>query len=126
MGSNAIVQGDKITGMCPLHLMPNPAGGTMPSPPLPFSAPLSQGLATKTKIGGRFAAVLGSSGTNTDSPHTTISDPYTVVTAQVGRVLIGSPTVFIEGKPAARASSTVTCCQTSGTLMATVMTVFIA
>jgi uncharacterized Zn-binding protein involved in type VI secretion len=128
MGSQAIVQGDRITGSCVIHQIPNPAtGAPQPSPPLPFSAPLTQGLATRTKIGGRYAAVVASSGNNTP-PHTTVlhvSDPFAIPTQQVGRVLGGSATVFIEGKPAATASSNVLCCAEPGSLVPTITDVFI-
>ena len=41
-----LVMGDKIQGQCAIHQVPNPAtGAPQPSPaPLPFSAPLLQGL----------------------------------------------------------------------------------
>ncbi len=61
--------GDKITGQCPNHLMPNPAtGAPQPSPPLPFSAPLTMGTVATVLIGGKPAAVAGSSGLNVP-PH---------------------------------------------------------
>ena len=119
--------GDKITGQCPAHLMPNPAtGAPQPSPPLPFSAPLTMGLATKVMIGGKAAAVVGSNGLNTP-PHVGLhpSDPYMVPTMEKGQVMVGSVTVLIEGKGAATAQSTCTCCSTPGTLVPTVQTVLI-
>lgn len=127
MGAPAIVMGDKITGQCPNHLMPNPAtGAPQPSPPLPFSAPLTMGLATKTMIGGKFAAVAGSSGLNTP-PHVGLhpSDPYLAPPTEIGQVVMGSATVLIEGKGAATAQSSCTCCVVPGTLVPTVATVLI-
>jgi uncharacterized Zn-binding protein involved in type VI secretion len=127
VGAPAIVMGDKITGQCPIHMMPNPAtGAPQPSPPLPFSAPLTMGLATKVMIGGKAAAVAGSSGLNTP-PHVGLhpSDPYMVPTMEKGQVMVGSMTVLIEGKGAATAQSTCTCCATPGTLVPTVQTVLI-
>ena len=102
MGQPAVVSGDKVVGVCALHQIPSPAGAPMPSPPMPFSAPLLQGLSTKVLIGGKPAAVLGSSGYNTP-PHVGLhaSDPFMVPTQQEGRVLNGSSTVLFEGKPAA-------------------------
>ena len=59
MGTAAAVLGDKITATCNGHQMPNPAtGAPQPAPPMPFSAPLIQGLATTVMIGGKFAAVI--------------------------------------------------------------------
>lgn len=121
--------GDRITGMCAIHQIPNPASGVpQPSPaPLPFSAPLTLGLASKVLIAGKPAAVLGSSGYNTP-PHVGLhaTDPYMVPTMQEGRVLAGSPTVMIEGKPAARTGSQCLGCATPGALTGTAATVLIA
>jgi len=119
--------GDKITGQCPIHLMPNPAtGAPQPSPPLPFSAPLTMGLATTVMIAGKPAAVAGSSGLNTP-PHVGLhpSDPYMVPAMEKGQVVVGSVTVMFGGKPAATAQSTCICCATPGTLVPTVQTVLI-
>jgi uncharacterized Zn-binding protein involved in type VI secretion len=95
--------------------------------PLPFSAPLLQGLATKTLIGGKPAAVQGSSGFCTP-PHVGLhaTDPFMVPTQQVGQVMTGSLTVLIEGKPAATSSSTVVmCAQVPGTIVGSATTVLI-
>jgi uncharacterized Zn-binding protein involved in type VI secretion len=128
MGTPAIVMGDKVTGTCAIHQVPNPASGApQPSPaPLPFSAPLLQGLATKVLIGGKPAAVMGSSGYNTP-PHVGLhaTDPFMTPTLQEGRVISGSTTVLFEGKPAATLSSSVTCCATPGTLVPTVSDVIV-
>jgi uncharacterized Zn-binding protein involved in type VI secretion len=128
MGSQAIVMGDKITGMCAIHQIPNPASGVpQPSPaPLPFSAPLTQGLAPTVLIGSRAAAVINSKGLNTP-PHVGLhgSDPYMTPTMQVGRILTASTTVYFEGQPAATATSQVTCCLEPGSLVPTVTTVLI-
>jgi uncharacterized Zn-binding protein involved in type VI secretion len=112
MGTPAAVLGDQITGSCPLHQIPNPTtGAPQPAPPLPFAAPLLQGLATKTFIGGKPAAVQGSSGLNTP-PHPGLhpSDPFMVATTQRGQVAAGSTSVLIEGRPAARTGSACTIC----------------
>jgi len=127
MGSPAIVMGDKITGSCAIHQIPNPASGIpQSSPPLPFSAPLTQGLSTKVLIGGKAAAVMGSSGINSQvhvGLH--ITDPFMTPTLQVGRVLSGSTTVLVEGKPAATSSSSVLCCVEPGTLVPSVTNVLV-
>lgn len=127
MGAPAVVMGDQITGQCPQHLIPNPASGApQPSPPLPFAAPINQGTVATVLIGGKPAAVVGSSGINA-TPHIALhpSDPYSVVPMQKGQVVSGSPTVLIGGKPAANGQSTVTCCVTPGTVAPTVTTVLI-
>lgn len=124
MGAPAIVMGDKITGMCPIHQIPAALGAPAPSPPLPFSAPLTLGTIPTVLIGGKPAAVQGSSGFNTP-PHVGLhaSDPYMVPAMQIGRVLSGSPTVTFGGQPAASASAQALCCATPGSLVPSVMTV---
>jgi uncharacterized Zn-binding protein involved in type VI secretion len=127
MGSPAIVQGDRITGQCGNHLVPNPAtGAPQPAPPMPFSAPLTQGLVSSVLIGGRPAAVAQSSGMNTP-PHVGLhpSDPFLAPPQQVGRVTSGSATVLIGGRPAATAQSMCTCCALPGSLTPTVTSVLI-
>ena len=76
MGRPAAVQGDKVTGMCAGHQIPGALGAPQPAPPLPFSAPLTDGLARSVLIGGKRAAVAGSSGRNSP-PHAGLhaSDP---------------------------------------------------
>ena len=127
MGSPAIVTGDRVTGQCPNHMISNPStGAPQPSPPLPFAAPLTMGTIATVLIGGKPAAVLGSSGLNA-SPHVGLhpSDPFLPPPAQVGRVTSGSGTVMIGGKPAATAQSACTCCVAPGTLVPSVSTVLI-
>jgi uncharacterized Zn-binding protein involved in type VI secretion len=127
MGAPAIVMGDKITGQCPNHMIPNPAtGAPQPSPPLPFSAPLLQGLVATVLIGGKAAAVATSSGMNTP-PHVGLhpSDPFMAPPSEIGQVVSGSGTVMIGGKPAATAQSQCTCCTVPGTLVPTVTSVLI-
>lgn len=124
MGVPAVVMGDRIVGMCPIHMIPGP-GGPQPSPPLPFSAPLTMSLAPTVLIGGKPAAVQGSFGFNTP-PHAGIVDPpYAGPPAQQGKVVVGSTTVLFEGKPAAKTGSTVTCCVTPGQLVGSAATVLI-
>jgi uncharacterized Zn-binding protein involved in type VI secretion len=129
MGMPAVVAGDRITGACAVHVVPSPYGAPMPSPaPLPFSAPLTIGLANTVLIGGKPAAVQGSSGINTP-PHVGLhpSDPFLAPPAQQGRVLIGSSTVFFEGRPAAYAGCPVTvCASVPGQVAGSAATVLIA
>jgi uncharacterized Zn-binding protein involved in type VI secretion len=127
MGAPAIVAGDKVTGACPNHLIPGPLGAPIPSPaPLPFSAPLSQGLSTNVLIGGKAAAVMGSSGLNSPA-HAGLhaSDPFLLPATEMGRVTSGSATVLIGGQPAATAASQATCCTVPGKLPPSVSNVLI-
>jgi uncharacterized Zn-binding protein involved in type VI secretion len=121
MGNPAIVAGDKVTGTCPNHLIPS-ASGTAPAGPLPFSAPLTVDTVATVLIGGKPAAVVGSSGYNTP-PHAGIVDgAFASPTGQVGRILTGSPTVLIGGKPAATGSSTAAMCATPATAITPTVT----
>lgn len=128
MGAPTAVMNDRITGICAIHQIPNPAafGAPTPGPPMPFSAPLLQGLEPKVQIGGKPVAVMGASGYNTP-PHVGLhaTDPFMMPTLQVGHVLSGSTTVMAGGKPVATAQSSVMCCSTPGTLVATGATVLI-
>lgn len=127
MGAPAIVMGDQITGQCPIHMMPNPATGIpQPSPPLPFSAPVTVGVVPTVMIGGKAAVVVGCTGLNTP-PHVGLhpADPFMVPVAQIGTIVSGSATVLIGGAPAATAASSCTCCATPGVLTPTVNTVLI-
>jgi uncharacterized Zn-binding protein involved in type VI secretion len=129
MGAAAVVANDRIVGSCALHMVPSPTGSPMPSPaPLPFSAPLTTGLATTVKVGGKFAAVQGSSGLNTPA-HAGLhaSDPYLTPSIQEGRVITGSSSVLFDGKPAAYSGCPVTSCASlPATVTGTAATVTVA
>lgn len=120
MGAPAIVMGNRIVGTCPTHQIPNPASGApQPAGPLPFSAPLLQGVVSSVLIHGKAAAVAGSSGVNTP-PHMPVlhvSDPFAIPTQQVGRVTKGSDSVYIGGLAAATSQSSATCCASTGSLV---------
>src|SRR6266702_4694315 len=127
MGGPAIVMGDRITGMCPNHLVIGPMGSPIPSPsPLPFTAPITMGTVQSVLIGGKPAAVLGSSGCNAP-PHVGLhaSDPFLAPPMQRGQVITGSPTVVVGGQPAASAQSQCTCCAVPGSLVPSVVMVSI-
>ena len=120
-----LVQGDKITGQCPGHLIPS-ASGTQPAGPLPFSAPLTDGCEASVTIGGKPVAVMGASGLNFPS-HAGLADAFTAPNTQKGLVMSGSPTVTAGGKPIATTDSQVTmCAAVPGKPAATVTTVTVA
>jgi uncharacterized Zn-binding protein involved in type VI secretion len=118
--------GDKVTGVCPNHLIIGPLGVPIPSPPLPFSAPLTLGLCATVLIKGKPAAVVGASGMNLP-PHVALhpSDPFLAPPMQIGRVVSGSPMVLFGGQPAASATAACTCCVVPGQLVPTVTDVLI-
>lgn len=127
MGTPAAVAGDRITGLCPDHLIPGPLGIPVPSPPLPFSAPVLLGIVPTVLIAGKPCVTATCSGFNLP-PHVGLhpADPRMAPPAQIGRVLVGSPTVLAGGKPLARLGSAVTCCTVPGVLVATAATVLVA
>jgi len=100
MGQPAAKQGDQVTAV-DTHIVVGPAG---PSPlPHPFAGLINGGLSTDVKISGRPAAVVGSTADNTPPhvptpPGTGFQRPPT----NKATVQAGSPTVMINGKPAAR------------------------
>ncbi|MEO5941503.1 MAG: PAAR domain-containing protein [Candidatus Limnocylindrales bacterium] len=125
MGTPAIVKGNRITGICPSHLVPS-ASGTAPAGPRPFSAPIDQGTVSSVLIGGQPAAVIGSSGANDAQTHNGIVDgPFAAPNGRIGRITSGSATVLIQNKMAATVSSTATCCVAPGKLVPGVPTVLI-
>jgi uncharacterized Zn-binding protein involved in type VI secretion len=112
-----VVEGHRIQGTCPNHLIPS-GSGTAPAGPRPFSAPIDKGTISTVAIGGKPAAVIGASGTNDTGSHSGIVDgPFAAVSAQIGRITSGSPTVLIGGKMAATINSTATCCVVPGKLV---------
>jgi uncharacterized Zn-binding protein involved in type VI secretion len=92
-------------------LVPSP-GGPVPTPlPHPFSGQLDGGLVSTVKAGGQEVAVVGSKATNQPShiampPGTSFQNPP----ANKGEVHMGSSTVLVGGKGAARAGDTVRTC----------------
>ena len=127
MGTPAAVLGDRVTGTCAGHLVPGPMGAPQPGPPIPFSAPLTEGLVPTVVVGGKPAAVLGSAGVNVP-PHVGLhpTDPHFAPPLQRAVVTAGSATVLIGGKPAARTGSTCTkCLGQPGVLTGSVATVLV-
>lgn len=110
MGKPAAKLGDSVLGTdTHIVLVPSP-GGPVPTPtPLPFAGKITGGCVTTVLIGGAPAAVLGSTATNLP-PHVAPSGKFSVEPTNRGTIMIGSPTVLIGGKPAARAGDQVLTC----------------
>lgn len=103
MGMPAAKQGDQIIAV-DIHiiLIPAAAGVPVPTPlPHPFMGIIDSSCSTDVKIMGMPAAVMGSEATNTP-PHIPQGGPFQKPPTNRGKIIIGSPTVMINGKPAAR------------------------
>jgi uncharacterized Zn-binding protein involved in type VI secretion len=112
MGQPAAKQGDQIVATdTHIVLVPSPSG-SVPTPlPHPFSGILGGGLSSDVKIEKRAAATVDSTATNTP-PH--IPTPPGVSFANPpkneGKIIMGSATVKINGKAAARNGDTANTC----------------
>ena len=123
MGQPAAKQGDQIIGT-DIHiiLIPSPAG-PVPTPlPHPFTGLINGNLSSNVKIMGMPAATAGSTATNIP-PHIPPGGPFQKPPSNKGTIQIGSLTVKINGKMAARNGDMATTCNDpvdipSGTVMA--------
>jgi uncharacterized Zn-binding protein involved in type VI secretion len=122
MGQPAAKQGDQIIAT-DIHilLIPSP-GGPVPTPiPNPFIGIINGNLSTNVKIMGMPAATAGSTATNIP-PHIPMGGPFQKPPSNKGTIQMGSVTVKINGKMAARSGDMATTCNDpadlpSGTVM---------
>lgn len=111
MGQPAAKQGDTIVAT-DIHIVMVPSpGGPVPTPtPHPFNGFLDSGLSSDVKIMGLPAAVVGSQASNTP-PHLPIGGPsFQAPPSNKGEIILGSLTVLINGKGAARNGDTAKTC----------------
>jgi uncharacterized Zn-binding protein involved in type VI secretion len=103
MGQPAAKQGDKVVAV-DTHIVMVPQGPSLAPTPLPhpFSGVLSGGLSADVKIMGMPAAVVGSTADNTPPHLPAAPGNFQRPPANKGTVQLGSQTVKINGKPAAR------------------------
>lgn len=108
MGAPAAKKGDRVTAT-DMHMIQPP--GTAPPVllPHPFAGILDGALSANVKIMGRPAATVGSTATN-QPPHVPSGGSFVNPPANRGKVIIGSSTVLINGKPAARAGDVAATC----------------
>jgi len=111
MGQPAAKQGDQITAVDTHIIMVPSPGGPVPTPiPHPFSGMLDGSLSPDVKIMGMAAAVVGSTATNTP-PHIPLGGgPFQIPPSNRGQIIMGSMTVKINGKQAARNGDTANTC----------------
>lgn len=102
MGQPAAKQGDEIVAT-DTHLVMVPGSSVPSSLPHPFTGLLNGGLSSDVKVMGLPAATVGSTADNTP-PHipTPPGNGFQKSPANKGTIKVGSPTVKINGKAAAR------------------------
>ena len=112
MGQPAARANDRVVAT-DTHIVLVPAGPALvPTPlPHPFTGIIDGGLVASVKIQGQPAAVVGSTATNTPAhlptpPGTSFQKPP----ANRATIQMGSSSVLIGGKPAARNGDTVLTC----------------
>jgi uncharacterized Zn-binding protein involved in type VI secretion len=110
MGQPAAKQGDQVVATdTHIVMIPSP-GGPVPTPlPHPFVGQLDGSLSDDVNIENKPAAVQGSTATNTPS-HIPQGGPFQKPPSNKGTVQLGSNTVLINGKPAARNGDKVMTC----------------
>ena len=111
MGAPAAKQGDAVIAT-DIHIVLVPAVAPIPTPlPHVFAGTLTGGLASSVKIGGMAAATQDSTADN-NPPHipTPPGASFQKPPANRGTVQMGSATVKIGGKAAARAGDPVMTC----------------
>ena len=102
MSQPAAKQGDQIIAT-DIHIIMVPSpGGPVPTPtPHPFNGIIDGNLSPDVKVMGMPAATVGSMASNTP-PHIPQGGSFQIPPTNKGTIMMGSSTVFINGKPAAR------------------------
>lgn len=110
MGQPAAKQGDRVVATdTHIVMIPSP-GGPVPTPlPHPFMGEIDGSLSSDVEIEGKAAAVQGSTATNSPA-HIPQGGPFQSPPKDRGEIMMGSATVLINGKGAARnADPAMTC-----------------
>jgi uncharacterized Zn-binding protein involved in type VI secretion len=110
MGQPAAKQGDQVVAT-DIHIImiPSPGGPISTPLPHPFMGQIDGGLSSDVNIQGKPAAVQGSTATNTPS-HIPQGGPFQASPSNKGTIQMGSGTVLINGKPAARTGDAASTC----------------
>ena len=110
MGQPAAKNGDQIVGVDTHIIMISTPGGPVPTPlPHPFTGIIDGELSSDVNIMGQAAATVGSTATNTPA-HIPQGGPFQSAPSNSATVEMGSQTVKINGKGAARMGDTATTC----------------
>lgn len=110
MGQPAAKQGDQVMATdTHIVMIPSP-GGPVPTPlPHPFVGLIDGGLSSDVKIMGLPAATVGSTASN-QPPHIPQGGPFQSPPSNKATIKMGSTTVKINGKMAARNGDTAMTC----------------
>jgi uncharacterized Zn-binding protein involved in type VI secretion len=108
MGAPAAKQNDQVMGT-DTHIILMPPYSTPTPLPHPFAGMLTGGLSSDVNIGGLPAAIVGSTADNLP-PHIPQGGPFQSPPTNKGEIIMGSGTVMINGKPAARMGDTANTC----------------
>ena len=123
MGAPAAKKGDQIVGLCTHTVMvPSPSGPTPTPLPHPYAGMIDNGVSSDVNIMGQPAATVDSESSNTPPhiptpPGTSFQNPPD----DKATINMGSTTVKINGKAAARAGDTAETCdemKSPGTVVA--------
>lgn len=121
MGQPAAKQGDTVTAVDTRLIQPPAPSGPFPAPH-PFNGTLDASLSPDVKIMGMPAATVGSMATNI--PHLPAGGTFVIPPLNRAQVSVGSATVFINGKAAARSGDpALTCDDPANTPVGTVQAV---
>lgn len=105
----AAKQGDRVNAVdTHLIITPPPASATIPVPHA-FSGIIDGGLSSDVQIEGKPAATVKSTATNTP-PHIPQGGTFATPPRNRATIVMGSATVLINGKGAARMGDTATTC----------------
>lgn len=104
MGQPAAKAGDRIVATDTHIVMVPTAAGLVPVPlPHPFDGDIDAGLSSNVKVMGSYAAIVGSTATNAHAhPPTSPGTSFQRAPSNAGRIKVGSASVRINGKAAAR------------------------
>ena len=108
MAQPAATKGDRIVAI-DLHLIQPPGPVSTVTVPHPFSGVIDTGVSTDVLINGSGAALQDSGATNTPS-HVPIGGSFVSPPSNRASIVMGSSTVLINGKQAARAGDPAKTC----------------
>lgn len=107
MGMPAAKKGDRIVGV-DMHMVQLP-NAVVTTVPMPFNGIIDNGLSSDVYIGGQPAATVDSTATNTPS-HIPTGGTFVNQPSNKATIKIGSTSVYINNKAAARSGDTANTC----------------